>query len=95
MSVEFLCNCVVGANPAVYTKKSLRFTGGNHSMDDDFKEVWESLQAISKQEQLLETVDPVNKQFIKNSLKSRSFKIYDASQPLPYELSDEYLEGKQ
>lgn len=64
-------------------------------MSDEFKGIWKDLISISKQEQLLETVNPVNMEFIKNSFKNHKFKIYDASQPLPYELSDEYLEGKK
>ena len=52
----------------------------------------EDLQEISAQEELLESVDDVNKKFILNSFKKRKFKIYDGNN-LPYELSDEYLKG--
>lgn len=60
---------------------------------EDLHEFLDELKEISDQEELLESVDDANKKFILNSFKKRKFKIYDGNN-LPYELSDEYLEGR-
>lgn len=57
------------------------------------KKLWDELKEISKQEELLESVDPVNKKFVENSFKKHPVKIYKNGE-LPYEMSDRYLEGK-
>lgn len=59
---------------------------------ENLRESLKELEEISKVEELLEQSNH-NKIFLENSLKKNEFKIYD-SQHLPYEISDEYLEGK-
>ena len=53
------------------------------------------LIAFPKQEEPPKTPSSVNQQFIDYNSELHRFKIYDAAQPLPYELSDEYLKGKK
>lgn len=60
---------------------------------EDLHEFLDELKEISEQESLLESAGDANKKFILNSFKKRKFKIYDGNN-LPYELSDEYLEGR-
>lgn len=59
---------------------------------ENLRESLKKLEEISKVEGLLEQSNH-NKIFLENSLKKNKFKIYN-SQHLPYEISDEYLEGK-
>lgn len=59
---------------------------------ENLRESLKELEEISKVEELLGQSNH-NKIFLENSLKKNKFKIYD-SQHLPYEISDEYLEGK-
>ena len=56
-----------------------------------FKDLLIELSTLSNHEQLLDQVDPANEQFVKNSFKQHKFKIYEISQSLPYEISDDYL----
>lgn len=58
---------------------------------DTFGDVRDNLNRIAEEEELLETIDPVNKPFLEAHLAPHKIKVYDA-QHLPYTLSDEYLE---
>ena len=55
---------------------------------DRFEDVWDNLNKISQEEELLEKIDAVNKPFLEAHLAPHKIRVYDAQHlPMNYPMS--------